>query len=238
MKAVMLAIPIVLCVLLLIVPIFELVGLINGLDFILNNEPAIVITQTVLIVGATVALFILKPEYERTGRIFLILLAPIALLNTLCFADCEWAYSVIFAVVWGGCAFAMYYRFVPDSNFKAASAVFSVLITVTFAALYLWNIIYVSFINERTVESTYSSMNGTYVAEVGTSKSLVGTKMTVYIAKADPESKNILGYYQAKPAKIYDGEEYEVKTAVISWLDDETVIINDEAYRSVSNQNK
>lgn len=238
MKAVMLAIPIVLCVLLLIVPIFELIGLINGLDFILHNELAIVITQTVLTVGATVALFVLKAEYGRTGRIFLMLLAPIALLNSLCFADCEWAYSIIFAVVWSVCAFVLYYRLVPDSAFKATSAVFSVLIALAFVGLYLWNLLYGSFINDRTVEATYTSMNGTYVAEVCTSKSLIGTKMTVYIAASDPKSENMLGYYQAKPAKIYEGEEHETKTASISWLDDETVIINDEAYRSVKNENE
>jgi len=234
MKAVMLIIPIVLCVLLLIVPIFELVGLLSDLEFFLHNEILIVILQTVLTVGATVALFILKPKYEVTGRIFLILLAPIAILNALCFADCQWGYSIIFAVIWGGCAFAMYMKFVPDSGFKATSAVFSVLLTIALVVLYGWNIIYDSFINERTIEKTYESMHGTYVAEVGTSKSLIGTNTTVYITKSEPSYDSFLGYYQPKPLKIYEGEEYEAKVAIISWLDDSTVAINDEIFRAVT----
>ena len=234
MKAVKLTIPIVLCVILLIVPVFELFGLINHLDFFLQNELATVIVQTVLAVAATVALFILKPEYDITGKIFLILLAPIALLNMLCFYDCVWGYSVIFAIVWGGCALALFIKFVPDSNWKATSAVFTVLISITFVGLYIWNFVYTSYINERTVESTHPSMNGTYVAELGTSENIIDKKTTIYIAKAEPEFKSFFGYYQAKPTQIYDGEEYEVKTAIISWLDDETVIINDQAYKAVA----
>ncbi len=234
MKAVILAIPIVLCVLLLIVPIFELVGLVNGVDFFLHNEIVMVIIQTVLTGGAAVALFIIKPEYEKTGRIFIILLAPISLINALCFADCEWGYSIIFAVVWSACAFAMYYKFVPDSGFKATSAVFSVLLAVALVVLYAWNMIYGSLINKRTIEETYPSMDGTYIAEAGTSKSLIGTKTTVYITKADPAADSFIGYYQVKPVKIYEGEEYEIKTASISWLDDSTVIVNDQAYRAVT----
>lgn len=234
MKTVIYAIPIVLCVLLLIVPILELIGVANGLDFFHYNEIVTVVLQTVLTVGATVTLFVLKPEIDLTGRIFLTLLTPIALLNALCFYDGVWGLSVIFAVVWGGCALALFIKFVPDSNLKATSAVFSVLIAIAFVGMYLVNLIYVSFFNERTVKSEYPSMYGTYVAEVGTTESAFGTKTTVYIAKAEPEFKALIGYYQAKPTEIYEGEEYEVKTALISWLDDETVIINDQAYRAVT----
>lgn len=233
MKAVMLIIPIVLCVLLLIVPALELFGLINCLDFIPNNEIAIVVVQTVLVVGATVALFILKPEYGTTGRIFLILLAPIAILNSLCFADGSWKFTVILAIIWGGCAFALYYKLVPDSYFKATSAVFSVLFAIAFVVLYLINLIYGSAV-EQTLESSYPSMNSTYIAEVYTSKSIAGTSMTVKVAKSEPDFENFIGYYQAKPTTVYVGEEFETKTAIISWLDDETVIINDTAYRAVN----
>ena len=235
-KAYINIIPIMLCILLLILPILELIGLLNGLDFFLHNEILIVILQTVLTVGATVTLFVLKPEFDITGMIFLILLAPVGILNALCFADCEWGWSIFFAIVWASCCFAMYFKFVPDSTFKATSAVFSVLLAVALVVLYGWNIIYGSFVNERDIKSTYPSMDGTYVAELGTSKSLIGTKTTVYIAKAEPICDLFFAYYQAKPAKIYEGEEHEVKIASISWLDDSTVIVNDRAYRSITPQ--
>lgn len=234
MKTVMLIIPIVLCVLLLIVPVFEIFGLINYLDFIPHNEIVLAIVQTVFAVGATIALFVLKPTYDITGRIFLTLLAPIAILNSLCFADASWKFTVIFAVVWGGCAFALYYKFVPDSYFKATSAVFSVLLTIAFVVLYLINLIHGS-ISEQTLESSYPSMHGTYTAEVYTTKSIGGTGMSVEIAKTEPDFDNFIGYFQAKPITIYVGEEHETKTAIITWLDDETVIINDTAYRAVTN---
>ena len=234
MKKVIFAIPIVLCVLLLIVPILELIGLVNGLDFFLHSEIVTVVLQAVLTVGATVTLFVVKPEIDLTGRIFLTLLTPIALLNALCFYDGVWGLSVVFAIIWCGCAIALFIKLVPDSNGKATSAVFSVLIGIAFVGMYLVNLIYVSFFNERIVESECPSMYGTYVAEVGTTEGAFGTKTTIYIAKAEPEFKAVIGYYQAKPTKIYEGEEYEYKTAIISWLDDETVIINDQAYQAVS----
>ncbi len=233
MKTVTLIIPIVLCVLLLIVPCLELFGLINALDFIPNNEIALVIVQAAITVAATVALFLLKPVYGNTGKIFLMLLAPIAILNSLCFADGSWKYTVIFALVWGICAFLLYFKFVPDSYFKATSAVFSVLIAFAFVVLYLINLIGNTMTTE-TVQSSYPSINGTYVAEVKLLENKVlDDEMAVDIARSEPEFKNFIGYFQARSERIYTGEEHETKTAVISWLDDETVIVNDAAYRSV-----
>ena len=164
----------------------------------------------------------------------MILLAPIALLNTLCFINSEWKFSILFAIVWSVCAFVMYLKFVPDSAFKATSAVFLVLLTVAVIGFYIWNLIYGSFVNKLAVESSYPSTDGTYIAEVCSSESLLDKKMAVYIAKSDPEFKAVIGYYQAKPAKIYEGESHEIKTAYLSWLDDVTLVINDEAYRSVN----
>lgn len=230
-NTVLMIIPIALCAVFAIVPIFELIGLIKGLDFVLYSELAIVIVQTLLAVGATVALFILKPRYERTGRIFLMLGAPISLLNALCFANSERGSSIIFALICAGCIFALFLKFVPDSNLKATSAVFSVLITIAIVVVYLIGLVYGAFINKYTVSETFTSIEGNYVAELGTSESLMGTKTVVYVARAEAEFGAVLGSYWQKPVCIYEGEDYEVKTAVISWLDENTVIINDGEYK-------
>ena len=237
MKNAMLVIPIVLCIILLIVPCLELFGLVNGLDFIPNNEIVLVIAQAVLTIGATVALFILKPTYNTIGNIFLSLLSPIAILNALCFADGSWKFSIIFALIWASCSFALYFKFVPDSYLKATSAVFSVLIAIAFVVLYIINLIGNS-LTTVSIKDSYPSMHDTYVAEIKLHENkLFGeNKMSVDIAKSEPEFKNFIGRFEAKSAEIYTGEEYETKTVIVSWLDDETVIVNDSAYRAVTNE--
>lgn len=229
-NAVMLAVPIALCVIFVIVPVFELAGLLCGLDFVLYNEIAVVITQALLAVGATVAIFILRPSYGRIGKLFLLIATPIALLNALCFTDCEWAGSIFLAIVWSGCIFAMYLKFLPDSFFKAASAVVSVLLTIAVGVGYLWGLIS-GALSDRKVESTLESMDGTYYAEVCVNDSLFGAGTEIYIKRSGPEFGAFLGSYSAPEMLVYEGEEHEAKTAMLNWLDDSTLIINGEAYR-------
>lgn len=229
MKIATIVIPVVLCVLLLILPVFELVGLINGLEFVLFNETAVVITQTVLCVGSAVAIFILKPEYERTGRIFWMLALPVSLLNALCFADRSML-SVILAVIWSAAVFAVYIKFVPDSGFKATSAVFSVLAAVAFAVIFIVFGIFEPIVNERTVNSSLASPAGTYSAETVTVKTPLSEKMNLDIRKTEPEMNAVLGAYYKKTVTVYEGESYETQTAKISWKDDSTVVVNGTEY--------
>lgn len=228
-----LILPIVLCVVFIIVPVFELVGLLKGLDFQLYAERAMVIIQAVLALGSMIALLIMRPEYGNTGKIFLMLALPVSLLNALCFTNSEWALSILFAVVWCVCVFVLYYKFVPDSGFKAFSAVVSVLTAVAVVVLYLWSIIYGSFVHKFTVTESVGSMNGTYIAELGTDDSLFGTSAAVYVKKAEPEIDTFMGYYTSDPMLAYEGEDYEIKTIILSWLDDETLIINDAEYKVI-----
>lgn len=229
-NAIMTAIPIVLCLLLLLVPILELVGLCKGLEFSLNNELALVIVQAVLAVGALVAFLVIKPEPNLACRISLLLAAPIAVANALCFVDSESIASLIIALICGGCVFTIYLRFLPDSNLKAASAVISVLLTILLAVLFVWGLIYGSVIKQKTVHEEIASPNGEYIAVVCSEKSLFGTDTVIYIRKAEPEGKALFGSYRVPDMLVYEGEDHEVKSAVLSWLDDETLIINDRAY--------
>lgn len=229
------ALPIALFVIFLILPIFELIALISGLDFRLYNEIFICITQAVLAIGATVAVFVMKLKFTAVDRVFLILAAPLALLNAICLANGEWGGTVIFAILSAVAVFVLYSKFVPDGNGKAASAVFSVLFAIAFSVIFVWGLIDGAFIDKRTEKSRYTSVEGTYIASLGTSESLISTKTTVYVSKVESEFGVLFGSYWQKPVLVYEGEDYEVKTAVLSWLDDSTLIINDKEYK-IGNQ--
>lgn len=230
MKTATLVIPIVLCVLFIIVPVFELVGLICGLDFVLYNEVAVAWVQTVLAVGSAVAIFIMKPKYEKAGRIFCMLLPPISVLNAICFANSEWKLAVIFAVLWSVSCYAIYIKFVPDSGFKALSAVFTVLFAIAFVLLYIIFGIFFPLVSTANVSESYTSPNGELVAELQTEKSFFSEKAVVEVYKAEPDVRAVIGCYESYPIEIYEGESHEVHTATISWKDNSTLVINDTEY--------
>lgn len=229
MKAFLVAIPIILCILFVIVPVFELIGVINGLDFVLENEIITVSVQAFFAVAAAVILFITKPEYNRTGRAFLMLLIPISLFNTLCFVDSSRNYSILIAVISFSCLFALYIKFVPDSRIKATSAVFSVLIAICIAVIYLFNLFSGIIVEQETI-TTLDSPMGTYTAYIYSEESPLSSKSSFEIKKNVPEIKAIIGNYFKKNDVIYEGEAYEAKTAKVSWQDDNTFIINEKEY--------
>ena len=93
-------IPIILFLALSVVPVFEIVGLSMGLDFWLYNEMVVVIVQSSLALIAMIAILIMRPEYGVTGKIFWMLLTPLALINAICFTESQWAFSILFAIFW------------------------------------------------------------------------------------------------------------------------------------------
>ena len=231
-KIALTAIPIVLCVWFVIVPLYEAIGLLIGLDFSLYNEVLIAVLQTIFAIGATVAVFIFKPKYSKYLRMCLLLLFPISLLNALSFANGEWGGSIICALIWCGCIFSIYLKFVPDSVVKALSAIFSVLVAIAFCVVYVWSLVS-GVLSDKTVEDSYESLNGSYVAEVIVEESLLGSKSLVIVKRATPEIGAFFGSYQAPEMKVYEGESHEAETIMINWLDDETVVINGNGYRVI-----
>ena len=233
MAVVTLIIPIILFLVMLVVPIFELVGLINGFEFLLYNEMAIVITQTVLAFAAMLAILIIRPEYGRTGRIFWMLITPLALINAICFTDSQWAFSILFAIAWSVFCFIIYLNYVPDSIFKAMSAVISVLLAIGLVVMYLIFGIFRPITDKYEITESFSSPNGELIAEEKLVDGIFSDKMRVTVRKVDPEAEAILGYYISDEITVYEGEDYETETAKISWKDDSILIINDTEYAIV-----
>ncbi|MBR4279304.1 MAG: hypothetical protein IKT34_03910 [Clostridia bacterium] len=223
-------IPIILLIWFLLLPLFTLIGLIKGLEFSLNRELMFAIISTLLAVGTVVSFFIVKPELNLASHILLTLLLPIVICNSLCLASPQKLASLILMLVCGGCIFAVYFKFLDDSGFKATSAVFSVLLTIALAVLVIWGIINTRFINQKTEQLTINSPSKDYVAVVCTEKSLFSADTVIYIRLAEPVGKAPFGSYRVKDMLVYEGEEYEYKSAYVAWLDDSTLIVNDKGY--------
>ena len=226
MKAAMTVIPIVLCVMLILVPFMEFIGLITGTEFELYSETAMVIVQAVLCAGAVTALFIIKPRYDKLGRTFVILLLPFSIANGLCFVDPAWAWSPLFVLAVCGCSLAIYVRFSSDSVGKAISAVFSVLASIAVIVLYVYNLVYGSFFSDVTVKKTVPSPDGNYVAEVVTDASVLGDKTRVNVRRSEQLFGVVIGGFSEKAQLVYTGADYEVDTVKIIWENESTVLVN------------
>ncbi len=232
MKIASLVIPIVLCVLFIILPIFEFVAYSNNLDFSLYNEKAIVITESVLAVGSAIAIFIMRQRYNWVGQLFVILLLPITVANAFCFVNGEWDKSIFVSLIMVVAVLAIYLFFVPDSIPKALSAIISVLLAVGIVVTYVMFVIFLPKAFPRDVQKELPSPEGTYVAEVMlyTENPIEGEKTVVEVYQVGPQKKAVLGRYDYRPTEIYKGEDYEIETIVIEWKDDSTLVIAGEEY--------
>ncbi len=232
MKTACLVITIVLCVLFIILPIFEFIAWVGDINFTLYSELVIPIIQTVIAVGSAIAVFIMRPEFGIAEKIFANLLTPIALLNALCFIDCNSIVPIILAIVCCGALFAIYIKFVPDGFFKATSAVFSVLLSVAFVVGYLVIGVLGDVVTERSVTETIESGDGTYVAEISLANSiLIGEEMEVRVYPAEPKVRAFIGSYTYDPISVYTGQPHETQTATVEWKDDSTLVINGEEHK-------
>ncbi len=221
--------PILLCIIFLAVPIFELIGFVNGFDFVLANDILTVSIQAFFALGALVTLLILKPECKITEKILLILLPPISLLNALCFLDAEWKFSILVAFFSAVCIFVMYAKFVPDSGFKAISAVFSVFIAIAIVVIYLWNL-FTGLVVTKEITNSLQSENGTYTATVFSEENPLSSKAYVEITKNSPERDVFIGSYFKKSKSVFEGEAYQAKTTTIFWKDDVTIVVGNIDY--------
>lgn len=226
MKAAPIATPMIFAIL----PLYELIGFLTELEFSLYSEKVIVILQALFAIGATVSVFIFKPKFAIGERSCLLLAFPLSILNVFSFIGGDWSGSIILAIISCGCVFAVYLRFLPDSVIKAITAIIAVLLAITVCIVFIWSLISGVW-SERKLEDKYESLDKTYVAEVFVEESLISTKTVVVIRPAEAEFGAILGSFSAPEMIVFEGEAHAAETIMINWLDDETIVINGDAYK-------
>lgn len=227
MKKAILAVPIALCVIFALYPILEIIALFIKPEFLLYSELVFAIVQAVIAAGALGAVIYFKLEFDKLGQAFGIWALPLAMLNAFCFIINGLSICWIFALISAGCVFYIYLKFIPDSTQRAVSAVFSVLLAFVLGFSMIWNLVSPIF-SSKTVIREIESNNGEYIAVLGTSKSLFGTKTVIEIKKSEPEIGLIIGGYFKKPITVFEGEEHVALNAKISWdeLNDDVIIVN------------
>jgi hypothetical protein len=223
-------VPIAVLVFFILLPLHELIGFLTELEFSIYSDKAVSILQALLAIGAVVSVFIFKPKFVLYERLCLMLAFPLSIINAFSFIDSEWGGAIILAIISCGCIFAIYLRFLPDSVLKAISAIIAVLLTIILCIVFIWNLVS-GVISDRKLDDKYESLNKTYVAEVFIEESLISTKTVVVIRPAEAEFGAILGSFSAPEMIVFEGEAHDAETIMINWLDDETVVINGDAYK-------
>ena len=224
------SIPIALLAVFIILPFLELIGFLTELDFTVYSEKVLSILQSLLAIGAVVAVYIFKPRFEFWEKLCLLAALPFVIINAFTFVNGEWGGAVIFALISCACVFVLYLKFLPDSVLKAISAIVSVLLAILLCIVFLWNLIS-GAISDRKLEDKYESLNNVFVAEVFIEESLISSKAVVVIRPVEPEFGALFGSFSAPEMVVLEGEAHIAETVMINWLDDETVVINGDAYK-------
>lgn len=229
-KKAIVALPITLCVIFAIYPILEIIALFIKPEFLLYSETVFTVVQAVIAALSLGAVIYFKLEFDELGQSFGIWALPLSMLNAFCIIINGLSICWIFALISAGCVFFIYLKFIPDSTQRAVSAVFAVLLAFVLGFAMIWNLVLPIF-SSKTVLREIESNDGQYIAVLGTSKSLFGTKTIIEIKKADPEAGLIIGGYFKKPTIVFEGEEYVALNAKIAWdeLNDEILIVNGTA---------
>ncbi len=229
-KKAIVAIPIALCVIFAIYPILEIIALFIKPEFLLYSDLIFAVIQTVIAGGALGFIIYAKPELDSLGNSFAIWALPISMLNAFCFILNGLGISWIFAIASGVCVYIIYLKFIPDSTQRAVSAVFSVLLAFAIGFAIVWNLLFPLF-SSRTVLREIESNDGEFIAELGTAKTLFGTKTVITVKKAEPEANLLIGGYFKKTITVFEGEEYIALNAKIAWdeLNDDVIIVNGTA---------
>ncbi|MBR5285826.1 MAG: hypothetical protein IKU30_02915 [Clostridia bacterium] len=223
-------VPVAVLVFFMTLPLYELIGFLTELEFSLYSEKAISILQALLAIGAVVSVFIFKPRFVLYEKLCLLFAFPLSIINVFSFIDGEWGGAVILAIISCGCIFAIYLRFLPDSVAKAISAIVAVLLAIVVCIVFIWNLVS-GVISDRKLDDKYESLNKTFVAEVFIEESLISTKTVVTVRPSEAEFGAIIGCFSAPEMIVFEGEAHAAETIMINWLDDETVIINGDAYK-------
>ncbi len=223
-------VPVAVLVFFMTLPLYELIGFLTELEFSLYSEKAISILQALLAIGAVVSVFIFKPRFVLYEKLCLLFAFPLSIINVFSFIDGEWGGAVILAIISCGCILAIYLRFLPDSVAKAISAIVAVLLAIVVCIVFIWNLVS-GVISDRKLDDKYESLNKTFVAEVFIEESLISTKTVVTVRPSEAEFGAIIGSFSAPEMIVFEGEAHAAETIMINWLDDETVIINGDAYK-------
>lgn len=230
MKALKTAFPITLFSVFAITPLLRLIALMCGVDFVLYSEPFICILQLLVSIAAVTLCYVYKPRFATWGNALIAASLPFAAGNCICLLNGNWGASPYFSLVCTAGVIIVYAKFIPDSGFRALTAVASVLLATAFVALAIWSMISGIISVEKTVESNVESIDGEYYAEIAIEKTLLGAKTVITVKPSDSSFGFIIGAFWEKDYVIYEGEDYIAKTASVNWLDERTLVINGTEY--------
>lgn len=221
--------PPVLVVLQLACPVCEIIGLVLGLTFTLHRFMLFVTVSAVIMLVCTIVLCIWKPRESRFSKVCFMLLMPISLLNGLCWFGGVTYPLALLALGNFCCAVVLHYQYA--GAWGCLSTVVTFLLGIYVAGICMLLLILACEMPEKTVIAEYHSPEGTYTAQVivndGGGRG-ADTQVDIYDHSRDFDVW--IGQFRLPEEKIYSGDWMEYETMVVQWLDDRTLMIDDEIY--------
>lgn len=228
MKRTVSAIPLMLMILYSLLPLCFVAAQVLGYNFLLYNYPVYIAVLAFFSLAAAVYIIVAK-NYPEHGYVLSAFLVPLTVLNAILIGKhCELVYVLLFMVVSIGSFAVLLYK--SRSVAKILSVAATVVLLILFFALDYFRSVFVGFNNDEVVKSI-SSPDNRYTAEVISSNQGALGGNTYVDIRFDSENINILiGEYRKPAERIYSGKYGEYENIQVSWKDNDTLLINGEAY--------
>lgn len=218
----------VLCVCLLSVPVLMLFLWAFGYALLFRYPTAFLCAMSVLAAAALVAVYIQKPIFSKAETVFAVFLPTAALFCGLKAAKSD---SGVFAWLFAGillvCCAVLLIKILPRALWKFLAAGFEMLLCGFFLLDMFFTVVFLG-ITCNTVVRTVPSPQNTYVAEViDSNQGALGGDTFVEVRKT--ASANVLFFTaQSRSVRVYEGEWGELETMETVWVDENTLLVNNE----------
>lgn len=217
-----------LCVCLFLVPVLMLFLLVFGYELYFRYPTAFLCSMSILAVAALVAVYIQKPILSKIETVFAILLPSAVLFCGLKAAKTDLGvFAWLFAGILLVCCAVLLIKILPRALWKFFAAGFTVLLCGFFLVDMFFSVVFLG-ITCNTVVQSVPSLQNTYVAEViDSNQGALGGDTLVEVRKN--VSANVLFFtVKSHPVRVYEGEWGEFETMEIVWLDENTLLVNNE----------
>lgn len=217
-----------LCVCLLSMPVLMLFLWAFGCELLFRYPTAFLCSMSILVVATLVAVYIQKPIFSKIETVFAILLPSAALFCGLKAAKSDLGvFAWLFAGILFVCCAVLLIKILPRTLWKFFATGFTVLVCGFFLIDMFFSVVFLG-ITCNTVVRTVPSPQNTHVAEViDSNQGALGGDTLVEVRKN--VSANVLFFtVKSHPVRVYEGEWGEFETMEIVWLDENTLLVNNE----------
>ncbi len=232
LRRILRASPGILCVLFALYPAGKAIGALCGYDLVLRSPPATLGVLAALSLAVLVALLLTKTVLPRAQAFCAALLLPLSIVNGLvCVFESDWKATIVFVLVCCACSLFLFIQSSSPFLFKmACTGLSALLVAASLFAAFVGSVLGDDFVSNATVKAVPSPTGGAIADVIDSNQGVLGGDTLVVVRDTrGPIHLGLLDLSKS-PLCVYTGEWGESTTMRISWVDEQTLLINGLEY--------